>query len=68
MSLAARHLRDELEARDQDDQSNVRVPPDVHPLVDELAAGADYQIVANPAYNSDLGQVSLIGVRLQAQF
>jgi high affinity Mn2+ porin len=33
-----------------------------------LAATADYQFIANPAYNADRGPVSFLGVRLHAQF
>ena len=37
-------------------------------ITDGLAASADYQFIANPAYNRDRGPVSLIGMRLHAQF
>ena len=37
-------------------------------LTDWLSAGADYQFIANPAYNSDRGPVSVLGFRLHAQF
>ncbi len=37
-------------------------------LTDWLAAGADYQFIANPAYNRDRGPVSVLGVRFHAQF
>ena len=33
-----------------------------------LSAGADYQFIANPAYNPDRGPVSVLGVRLHAEF
>lgn len=33
-----------------------------------LTASADYQFIANPAYNRDRGPVSIFGVRLHAQF
>ena len=33
-----------------------------------LAATADYQFIANPAYNADRGPVSVLGARLHAQF
>jgi len=33
-----------------------------------LNASADYQLVANPAYNRDRGPVSVLGARLHAQF
>jgi high affinity Mn2+ porin len=33
-----------------------------------LNATADYQFVANPAYNRDRGPVSILGVRIHAQF
>ena len=36
-------------------------------LTDWLAVGADYQFVVNPAYNSDRGPVSVLGLRLHAQ-
>ena len=32
-----------------------------------LTASADYQFIANPAYNSDRGPVSFLGARLHAQ-
>ena len=32
-----------------------------------LTASADYQFIANPAYNSDRGPVSVLGARLHAQ-
>ena len=37
-------------------------------LRDPLSLTLDYQFVANPAYNSDRGPVSLFGVRLHGQF
>ena len=37
-------------------------------LTDWLAAGADYQFIANPAYNRDRGPVSILGARLHAEF
>lgn len=37
-------------------------------LTDWLAASADYQFVANPAYNSDRGPVSILALRLYASF
>ena len=37
-------------------------------LTDWLSTGADYQFIANPAYNTDRGPVSVLGVRLHAQF
>jgi high affinity Mn2+ porin len=33
-----------------------------------LAAGVDYQFIANPAYNEERGPVSVLGMRLHAQF
>jgi high affinity Mn2+ porin len=36
-------------------------------ITDWLTAGADYQFVANPAYNRDRGPVSVFGLRLHAQ-
>lgn len=33
-----------------------------------LSATADYQFVANPAYNRDRGPVSILGARIHAQF
>lgn len=33
-----------------------------------LAASADYQFIGNPAYSGDRGPVSILGVRLHAQF
>lgn len=33
-----------------------------------VSAGLDYQFVANPAYARDRGPVSILGVRLHAQF
>lgn len=38
------------------------------PLASGWRATADYQFVANPAYNSDRGPVSAIAARLHAQF
>jgi high affinity Mn2+ porin len=38
------------------------------PLTAWLTATADYQFIANPAYNSDRGPVSFFGFRLHAQF
>lgn len=37
-------------------------------LTDWLAASADYQFIANPAYNSERGPISILGARLHAQF
>jgi len=37
-------------------------------LADWFTATADYQFVANPAYNRDRGPVSVITARLHAQF
>jgi len=37
-------------------------------LTDRLAASADYQFIANPAYNSERGPISILGARLHAQF
>ena len=37
-------------------------------ITDWLAAGADYQLVVNPAYTRDRGPVSILGARLHAQF
>ena len=37
-------------------------------LSDWLTASADYQFIANPAYNRDRGPVSVLGARLHAQF
>ena len=37
-------------------------------LADELSAGMDYQFIANPAYNRDRGPVSVLSVRLHAEF
>jgi high affinity Mn2+ porin len=36
-------------------------------LASWLAASADYQFIANPAYNRDRGPVSVLGIRLHAQ-
>lgn len=36
-------------------------------LANWLTLGADYQFVANPAYNRDRGPVSVLGMRLHAQ-
>jgi high affinity Mn2+ porin len=36
-------------------------------LADWFAVTADYQFVANPAYNQDRGPVSILGIRLHAQ-
>jgi len=36
-------------------------------LTDWLTASADYQFVANPAYNRDRGPISVLGLRLHAQ-
>lgn len=33
-----------------------------------LTAGADYQLIVNPAYNEDRGPVSVFGARLHAEF
>ena len=38
------------------------------PVTDWLTAGADYQFIANPAYNPQRGPVSVLGVRLHCQF
>jgi high affinity Mn2+ porin len=38
------------------------------PLTPWLAASADYQFIANPAYNPDRGPVSVLSARLHAQF
>ncbi len=35
---------------------------------DWLSFGADYQLIVNPAYDSDRGPVSVFGVRLHGQF
>ncbi|MGH6828113.1 MAG: carbohydrate porin [Rhizomicrobium sp.] len=37
-------------------------------LLQGLAADADYQFIANPAYNRDRGPVSVFSLRLHAQF
>jgi high affinity Mn2+ porin len=37
-------------------------------VADWLTASADYQFVANPAYNRDRGPVSMFAVRLHTQF
>jgi high affinity Mn2+ porin len=37
-------------------------------LWDGVAASADYQFIANPAYNRDRGPVSVLGLRLHGQF
>lgn len=37
-------------------------------LTDWLAASADYQFIANPAYSRARGPVSVLGLRLHAQF
>ncbi|MGA7711744.1 MAG: carbohydrate porin [Rhizomicrobium sp.] len=37
-------------------------------LTDWLVASADYQFIANPAYNRDRGPVSVLSVRLHTQF
>lgn len=37
-------------------------------LTDWLSGGVDYQFIANPAYNSERGPVSVIGAQLHAQF
>ncbi len=37
-------------------------------MTDWLVASADYQFIANPAYNRDRGPVSVLSVRLHAQF
>jgi high affinity Mn2+ porin len=36
-------------------------------LLDELSAAADYQFIANPAYNEDRGPVSVLGARLHLE-
>jgi high affinity Mn2+ porin len=33
-----------------------------------LTAGADYQLIVNPAYARNRGPVSVLGARLHAQF
>lgn len=38
------------------------------PVTDWLSAGADYQLINNPAYNRDRGPVSIIGMRLHVFF
>jgi high affinity Mn2+ porin len=35
---------------------------------DSLSLGADYQVIVNPAYNSDRGPISVLGLRLHGQF
>jgi high affinity Mn2+ porin len=37
-------------------------------VTDWLTASADYQFISNPAYNQSRGPVSVLGVRLHAQF
>jgi high affinity Mn2+ porin len=37
-------------------------------LINGLALTADYQFVANPAYNADRGPISILGLRLHGQF
>jgi high affinity Mn2+ porin len=37
-------------------------------LLDAFAVTLDYQFIANPAYNADRGPVSVLGLRLHAQF
>lgn len=37
-------------------------------LTPHLATTLDYQVIVNPAYNSDRGPISVLGVRLHAQF
>lgn len=37
-------------------------------LASWFAVTADYQLIVNPAYNSDRGPVSIFGVRLRAEF
>jgi high affinity Mn2+ porin len=37
-------------------------------VTDWLSAGADYQFISNPAYNSDRGPISVLGFRMHAQF
>ena len=37
-------------------------------LTDWLTASADYQFIANPAYNGDRGPVSVLGARVHTQF
>ncbi|HEX3675662.1 MAG TPA: carbohydrate porin [Rhizomicrobium sp.] len=37
-------------------------------LRDGIAASADYQFIANPAYNRDRGPVSVLGLRLHGEF
>jgi high affinity Mn2+ porin len=37
-------------------------------VTDWLAASADYQFIANPAYNPQRGPVSVLGLRLHTQF
>jgi high affinity Mn2+ porin len=36
-------------------------------ITDWLTAGADYQLILDPAYNADRGPVSVLGARLHAQ-
>ncbi len=36
-------------------------------LTEQLSASADYQFVANPAYNRDRGPISIVGIRLHAE-
>ncbi len=36
-------------------------------ITDWLSAGADYQLILDPAYNADRGPVSVLGARLHAQ-
>ncbi|HEX3121707.1 MAG TPA: carbohydrate porin [Rhodanobacteraceae bacterium] len=38
------------------------------PLTEHITITADYQYVANPAYNRDRGPVSIIGARLHGEF
>ena len=37
-------------------------------LINGVALTADYQFVANPAYNSDRGPISVLGLRFHGQF
>jgi len=37
-------------------------------LTNWLTAGADYQLIVNPAYNRDRGPVSVLGARFHAEF
>jgi high affinity Mn2+ porin len=37
-------------------------------LAEGVTAAADYQFIANPAYNRDRGPVSVVGMRLHVQY